>query len=47
MIGEVVPHGLKEQQEITKATKVHQKNEVVDMLDVGGCDLDYLLQRMG
>jgi hypothetical protein len=46
-IGKVVPCGLKEQQEINEATKVHRKNEVVDMFHVGGCDLDCLLPGMG
>jgi hypothetical protein len=30
-----------------ETTKMHRRNEVVDMLDVGGCDLDYLLQGIG
>jgi hypothetical protein len=35
------------QQEIGEATKMHQKNEVMTSLDVGGCDLDCFLEGMG
>jgi hypothetical protein len=46
-IGKVVLLGFEEQQKIGEPTKVHQRNEVIDMLDVGGCDLDCLLQEIG
>ncbi len=47
IIGKVLLLDSKLQQEIGEATKMHQKNEVMTSLDVGGCDLDCFLEGMG